>query len=109
MKEYLLLIREDSSYGSLSDEEMQAAITEHVQWVESLIEKGCFKDGSHLAAEGRVIKGDKVTDGPFMEAKECVSGYYFLRAKSIKEAVNIVKHCPDQKLGATLEIREVMR
>lgn len=109
MKEYLLLIREDPCYGNFSDEEMLAAIAEHVAWIKRLLEKGCFKDGSHLAAVGSILQGDTVTDGPFMEAKECVSGYYLLMANSLEQAINLVKDCPDRKLGASLEIREIMR
>lgn len=110
MKEFLLLIREDASYGQLSVEEMQADIEKHMAWVEDLIAKGQFKDGNPLDSTGTHIKGKEkiVTDGPYIESKECISGYYFLMANSLAEATEIAKDCPALELGATIELREVM-
>lgn len=110
MKEFLLLIRENASYGQLSAEEMHADIEKHMAWVEDLIAKGNFKDGNPLDANGVSIKGkDKiVTDGPYIESKECISGYYFLLANSLEEATEIAKGCPALELDATIELREIM-
>lgn len=106
MKEFLLLIRESPDYGKLSVEEMQADIEEHIRWVESLA--GHFKDGNPLEAGGLTLKNQVITDGPYVETKECVSGYYFLLAPSLEEAGELAKGCPDLKRGATLEIREII-
>lgn len=103
-----MLIREGADYGKLSAEDMQADIAEHMAWVEGLMQQGHFKDGNPLEATGVSIKGDAITDGPFVEAKECISGYYFLLAGSLEEATGIAKGCPDLKRGATLELREIM-
>jgi hypothetical protein len=110
MKEFLLLIREDAEYGKLSFEEMQADIEKHMAWVEDLITKGQFKDGNPLDSNGKQIKGKEkiVTDGPYIESKECISGYYFLIANSLAEATEIAKGCPALELGATVELREVV-
>lgn len=108
MKEFLMLIRENANYGEVSFDEMHTDIQEHMVWVESLVEKGHFKEGNPLEAKGTVIKGGLVTDGPFVETKECVSGYYFILAESLEEATEIAKGCPDLKRGSTLEIREIM-
>ena len=48
----------------------------------------------------------KVTDGPFVEAKEVVGGYWMLQFKSKLEAIDWVKRCPAQE-GDVLEIRPV--
>lgn len=106
MKEFLLLIRENADYGQLSVEEMQADIQEHIQWIESL--GGHFKAGNPLEATGLTLKNQVVTDGPYVETKECVSGYYFLVAGSLEEAGELAKGCPDLKRGAILEIREII-
>lgn len=110
MKEFLLLIREDANYGELSVEDMQADIEKHMAWVETLIANGNFKDGNPLAANGVSIKGKEkfVTDGPYIEAKECISGYYFLLAKSLEDATKIAKDCPALETGASIELREVL-
>ncbi len=108
IKEFLMLIREDAGYGELSAEEMQADIEKHIAWVEQLVQAGHFKEGNPLEAKGVLLKGNAVTDGPFIETKECVSGYYFLLAGAVKEAVEIAKGGPDLERGATLEVREIM-
>ncbi|MET7000103.1 YciI family protein [Chitinophaga defluvii] len=110
MKEFLMLIRENADYGTMTPQEMQEDIERHIQWVEALVNSGHFSSSNPLMQEGTVIKGkDKiVTDGPFVESKECISGYYFLRATSLAAATEIAKGCPALMAGATLEIREIM-
>ncbi|WP_430612081.1 YciI family protein [Flavobacterium sp. JP2137] len=111
MKEFLLLIRENVNYGSLSLQEMQDEIEKHLNWVEQLMEQGCFKGGNPLDSQGVSLKGkDRVlTDGPFVESKECISGFYFLMANSLEEATEIGKGCPALDFGASIEIREVFQ
>ncbi len=112
MKEYLMLIRNNvEEEQEMSPEEMQKSIAEHTKWVSELIEKGHFKGGNPLMPEGKCIKGSSalITDGPFVELKESISGYYFLQAESLKQATEISKGCPSLKMDeATLEIREVI-
>ena len=112
MKEYLMLIRENlENYGKMSPEQMQDDIAKHVKWVEELVKNGNFKGGNPLMPMGTHIKGrEKVlTDGPFIEAKEGVSGYYFLMANSLEEATQIARGCPSLDVGGTLEIREIIQ
>lgn len=111
MKEFLVLIREHvDAYSDMSPEEMQQCIDKHIKWVEEITAGGHYQSASPLEAEGKLIKGkDKlVTDGPYIELKETVSGFYLLRANSLVEATEIAKGCPDLLLGATLEVRELM-
>jgi hypothetical protein len=59
--------------------------------------------GARLAfAEGKV----SVTDGPSVEAKEVVGGYWLLQAKSKQQIVDWMKRCPAQD-GDVIEIRQV--
>lgn len=111
MKEFLMLIRENADYGQMSLDDMQADIQKHMDWVETLLEKGQFKDGNPLEGAGITLHGKErlVKDGPFIESKECISGYYFLIASSLEEAAEIAKGCPALDLGATLELREVIQ
>ncbi len=108
MKEFLMLIREHPGQTQVSVEAMQAEIEAHLRWVETLVEKGHFKAGNPLDTEGLVLHGDRITDGPFIETKECVSGYYFLLAESLAQAAELAKDCPSLQYGATLEIRPVL-
>jgi hypothetical protein len=49
-----------------------------------------------------------VTDGPFAETKELVAGYWLWRVKSMAEAIEWVKRCPNPMPGESeIEIRPV--
>lgn len=112
MKEYLMLIRSNAeAEQDFSPEEMQKAIAVHREWIEKLVAKGNFKGGNPLMPDGKTIRGNDtlVTDGPYVELKEAISGYYFLLANSLEEATEISKGCPSLTMEqATLEIREVI-
>ena len=68
-------------------------------------------DGLHpLTTKGARLSyaGGKalVTDGPFIEAKEVVGGFWLLEAKSKDELVEIFKRCP-AKPDDVIEIRQI--
>lgn len=48
-----------------------------------------------------------VSDGPFVEAKETIGGYFLLRVGSFDEAVAIAQGCPGLPYGIRVEVREV--
>ena len=70
-------------------------------------------DGLHPPSMGARVSfsGGKptVTDGPFAETKELIAGYWIWQVKSIEEAVEWVRRCPDPMPGeeSELEIRPV--
>jgi hypothetical protein len=70
-------------------------------------------DGLHPLLKGARItfKGGKatVTDGPFIEAKDVIGGYWMINVKSKDEAVEWAKRCPAVKTdsGAVIEVRQV--
>ena len=59
--------------------------------------------GARLAFSNGSVK---VTDGPFVEAKEVLGGYWMVQAKSKEEVVNWMKRCPADD-GDVIEIRQV--
>src|SRR5258707_6266250 len=70
-------------------------------------------DGLHPILKGARVtyKNGKttVTDGPFVEAKEVVGGYWMINVKSKEEAVEWARRCPAVKVqsGAVIEVRPV--
>jgi hypothetical protein len=48
-----------------------------------------------------------VTDGPFMETREQLGGYFLIEARNLDEAVNIASRVPAAKFG-TVEVRPVI-
>ena len=108
MEKFLLLIREDI-------ERLNSAIyrdrrtKEMTKWVETLGESGNFVGGEPLATIGRYVSRDTVSNGPFIEAKECISGYISLKAENLEQAVSISQTCPYVLNGTMiLEVRPVL-
>lgn len=70
-------------------------------------------EGLHPMLKGARVtfRGGKtvVTDGPFVEAKEVVGGYWMIDVKSKEEAIHWAKRCPAVKAdsGAVIEVRQV--
>ncbi|MET0594002.1 MAG: YciI family protein [Polyangiaceae bacterium] len=82
---------------------------------EELVKAGIMLagDGLHPSKKGKRIRfsgGKKsVYDGPFAETKELVAGFWIWQVKSIEEAVEWAKRCPDPMPGeeSELEIRPI--
>jgi hypothetical protein len=65
-----------------------------------------MKPGSRLSTDiAMVSKSGIVTDGPFGEAKEIVDGYWFIVARSPREAAAIAAENPCARYGLHFEIR----
>ena len=79
-------------------------------WVDDLMARGKMVSGHPLELGGCVISGktgERVTDGPYAEAKEAVAGYLFLTVKDFAEAQAIARHCPSLPHGISVEVRPV--
>lgn len=50
---------------------------------------------------------EKVTDGPFSEAKEFIGGYWFILAGSLEEAAEIASQNPCMACGLAYEVRPI--
>jgi hypothetical protein len=82
---------------------------------EELVKAGVMLagEGLHPSSKGKrlVFSGGKKTliDGPFAETKELVAGFWLWQVKSIEEAVEWVRRCPDPMAGeeSVIEIRPV--
>ena len=110
MKNFMLLLREDvDNIQNLPPKQFQELVEAHMKWVQELVEKGIFKGGHGLEHDGKTIDNSSlvVTDGPFIEAKECVGGYYILEAKDMDHAIEIARNCPNIKYKGRIEVRPV--
>lgn len=110
MNKYMLILFDNiEAFRESSPEEMQAEIDLHMKWINELGEH--YDSGEPLHMEAKNIKGkDKiVTDGPFIESKELIGGFYIISANSMEEATELAKGCPVLILGGSIEVREVMK
>jgi hypothetical protein len=89
-----------------SPEQMQQMFAAYKAWMEQFKDDICDL-GDKLKSDGRVVTSSGVADGPFVEAKEVVGGFMIVSAESYEQAVEIVKACPANMPGVSLEIREM--
>lgn len=101
----------DSEAGVLPDEKLLAAMG---KYNEELAKAGVLlaAEGLHSSSKGARVKfsGGKriVTDGPFLETKELIAGFWLWQVKSKQEAIDWVKRCPIPHGEETeIEIRQV--
>ncbi len=81
---------------------------------EELVKAGVLlaADGLQASSKGKRVRfsGEKriVTDGPFAETKELIAGYWLWQVRSMEEAIEWVKRCPNPHEGESeIEIRQV--
>jgi hypothetical protein len=102
----------NSEAGGMPSEKLLA---EMGRYNEELVKAGIMLagDGLHPSSKGKRIKfaGGKrnVVDGPFSETKELVAGYWIWQVRSMEEAVEWARRCPDPMPGeeGELEIRPI--
>jgi hypothetical protein len=107
MEKFMMIIREDlARMRKMTDEERFANISMMLRWVDSLIETGNYIKGEPLLIKGRYVSKDQIlSDGPFIEAREGISGYEIIWAENIEQAAAIAQTCPLVQRG--LAVREV--
>jgi hypothetical protein len=86
------------------------AIADMDKFNEALVKAGILLDGWGLrqSSEGKRVRfssGEQtVIDGPFTETKELVAGYWIWQVRSLEEAVEWVRRCPEPMRGEDSEI-----
>lgn len=108
MPNFILLLRDDpSAFDKFSPAEMEAIIMRYAEWRKSKTASGQVLLGHKLRdGSGKILADGKVTDGPFVEAKEVMAGLFIIEAKDYDEAVAIASTCPHMQFGS-IEVREV--
>ena len=102
----------NSEAGIMPSEKL---LSEMGKFNEELVKAGVMLagDGLHPSKKGKRVRfaGGKKTviDGPFAETKELIAGFWIWQVKSIEEAVEWARRCPDPMPGeeAELEIRPI--
>jgi hypothetical protein len=90
----------------------QALLAEMDKFNQDLVKAGVMlaADGLRPSAQGKRVRfsgsNRTVVDGPFTETKELVAGFWLWQVRSIEEAVEWVKRCPNPMPGdSEIEIR----
>jgi len=92
----------------------QKLLAEMGKFNEELVKAGVLlaAEGLHPTSKGKRVKfsGGKrtVVDGPFTETKELIAGFWLWQVRSLEEAIEWVKRCPNPHEAETeIEIRQV--
>jgi hypothetical protein len=92
----------------------QQLLSDMLAYNEKLVKAGIMLagDGLHPSSRGKRVhfKGEKrtVIDGPFAETKELIAGYWLWQVRSMDEAVEWVKRCPNpMESESDIEIRQI--
>ena len=107
----LVKATKESEAGVMPSEKLLA---EMGKYNEELVKAGVMLagEGLHPSSKGKRIrfsgKQRTVLDGPFLETKELVAGFWMLQVKSMDEAVDWIKRCPNPFDGESeIELRPV--
>ncbi|HEX8645570.1 MAG TPA: YciI family protein [Thermoleophilaceae bacterium] len=109
MKYMLLLYSDPSGFGSLSEAEQRAVHGEYMAVAEHPgIQHHNQLQPSATVTTVRVQDGSTLTtDGPFVETKEELGGYYLLEADDLDAAIELAARIPAARTGA-VEVRPVV-
>jgi len=95
--------------AGLSPTELQAHLVKWRTWIAGLIKDGKAEGGQALELGGKTVRGhDKVvSDGPFVESKDLVTGSLVVIADSLDEATALSMGCPVFLFGGSVEVRPI--
>jgi hypothetical protein len=101
----------DSEAGVLPTQQL---LTEMGKFNQELVKAGVLlaAEGLQASSKGKRVRfsGTKrtVVDGPFTETKELIAGFWLWQVRSMEEAIEWVKRCPNPHQGESeIEIRQV--
>jgi hypothetical protein len=115
MQYMLSIFSEEGDYDSVPPEAAQAMLDAYWAFEASLQEAGGVRIAGEALQPGatatkvEVRDGQKlITDGPFIETKEQLGGFYLLECRDLDEALEWAARCPGSHHG-TIEVRAVMQ
>lgn len=105
----LLIYGDEIAWDEASPEERSAEYRRHNQFGTMVAELGgTVVSAAPLGptATATSIRGDLITDGPFVDTKESLGGYYVLEATDLDHVIKMAKHCPSYSGG--IEVRPLV-
>ena len=93
----------------ISPTELQAHLAKWTAWSNSLLAAGKLAGAHPLTypPTGKTVRGSEktVTDGPYAESKDLVSGILIVEAASLEEATELAHGCPILEFDGSVEVR----
>jgi hypothetical protein len=111
-KEFMLILRGGIHPRDLRPEQIQQLMARFGEWMAQMQQRGQLKGAGRLEDDGRRLsrkQGQIVVDGPYVEAKEAVGGYFLVSAPDLARALEIGKGCPILDNEGTVEVRPLQQ
>ncbi|MCA9833236.1 MAG: hypothetical protein KC435_04775 [Thermomicrobiales bacterium] len=109
MKYMILLFGDESTYSTYTQEQMAADMQRHIDFGTWCMENGVTILGGeelHLSSTAKTFHANGTEmDGPFLELKEQLGGYYAIETDSLERAEDAARHAPTY--GA-VELRQIV-
>ncbi len=113
MKYLCLIYENEKNWETMPQSDAQGIMNEYFAFTEDIRKSGKYVAGEALqptptATTVRVRNGKiSTTDGPFVETKEQLGGFYLIDAKDLNDAIQIAARIPSARLGG-IEVRPVV-
>ena len=111
MNRYVFVFRGGAVvHKELAPAELGAHLQKWMVWLGELDKKGQSEpNGARLQLSGKTVRGKAkaVTDGPFAEAKDLVTGVLIINATTLEAATEIAKGCPIYEYDGSVEVRPI--
>jgi hypothetical protein len=113
MTQYMILIYDrEADYETMTPEGWASLRDAHTAFQKTVTDLGgSIQGGDPLdpTTSATSIRGGTVTDGPFVEAKEFLGGYYLVDVADRGRAIELAGQIPDASIeGLRVEVRQIM-
>ncbi len=111
MNEFSLIFRNEQNPDvQFSPEQMQNVLKQWRDWIGGMAAQNKVANpGSRLGFDAAIVKGGGVvTDGPYAEIKEIITGFIIVRGETLQDAIELAKGCPIFSAGGSVEVRNVI-
>jgi hypothetical protein len=112
MQYLFMLYASEAGWSNLTKEQQQQGVAAYAAYTEALKKAGVWKGSNRLqpisaATTVRVTDGkSQVLDGPYIDSKEQLGGYYLIDVPDLDSAISWASRCPGASHG-TIEVRPV--
>lgn len=107
MAKYMLLIYGDAAqWEALTAEERAAHDAEHAAFREAAGARVVGGEELEFSPSATTLRGGVMTDGPFLETKEALGGFYLVEAGDLDEVLKLARMLPEVRAGHSgVEVR----
>ena len=113
MKFMLIVHHHEDAFEKMDKETQSQLLTESIELTHQLHATGQYVHASplHPAATAVIVRVREdtplVTDGPFIETREQIAGYFLVNARDLNEAIRIATRVPGARIGS-VEVRPLI-